>query len=212
MHAVCPPGIICLIAIFILVVIFSAIFVKIHNYKSNPEYKSTLHEGQAIGADGSKAHGPNAVLSMVGHYLTEHCAGTKNLLLHADNCVGQSKNKTVIAYLLWRTMTGLSDNIELFLCVWAIHVVLWMGTLAFLIKQRYRSNVRLYKAFVLPALLYTCCTWGATKACMDRVDAFRRCQLRSLLGIRYPARKSNEELYRSATVAQYQKKTSHGVD
>ena len=31
---------------------------------------------KAIGADGSKAHGPNTVLSIVDHYLTEHCTGT----------------------------------------------------------------------------------------------------------------------------------------
>ena len=57
-------------------------------------------------------------------------------------------------------------------------------------------RVRLYKAFVLPALLYNCCTWGAIKACMDRLDAFHRRQLRSLLGIRYPARISNAALYK----------------
>ena len=57
-------------------------------------------------------------------------------------------------------------------------------------------RVRLYKVFVLPALLYNCCTWGATKACMDRLDAFHRRQLRSLLGIRYPARISNAALYK----------------
>ena len=33
-------------------------------------------------------------------------------------------------------------------------------------------RVHLYKAFVPLALLYNCCTWGATKACMSRLDAF----------------------------------------
>ena len=32
----------------------------------------------------------------------------------------------------------------------------------------------LYKAFVLPTLLYNCCTRGATNSCMDRLDAFHR--------------------------------------
>ena len=57
-------------------------------------------------------------------------------------------------------------------------------------------RVRLYNAFVLLALLYNCCTWGPTKACMDRVDAFHRRQLRSLLGIRYLARISNVAWYK----------------
>ena len=55
---------------------------------------------------------------------------------------------------------------------------------------------RLYEAFVLPALLYNCCTWAATKACLDRLGAFHRRQMRSLLGIRYPARISNAALYK----------------
>ena len=44
------------------------------------------------------------------------------------------------------------------------------------------GRVCFYKAFVLLALLYYCCTRGATKACMDRLDDFHRRQLRSLNG------------------------------
>ena len=51
-------------------------------------------------------------------------------------------------------------------------------------KDHVSIDRRVRLAFVLPALLYNCCTWGATKACMDRLDAFHRRQLRSLLGIR----------------------------
>ena len=74
-------------------------------------------------------------------------------------------------------------------------------------------RVRLYKAFVPLALLYNCCTWGATKACMSRLDAFHSRHLGigehslalgstpwhwgALLGIRYPARISNAALYKT---------------
>ncbi|XP_065193065.1 uncharacterized protein LOC135824262 [Sycon ciliatum] len=57
-------------------------------------------------------------------------------------------------------------------------------------------RVRLYNAYVLPTLLYNCCTWGSTKAVSDKLDVFHRQQLRSLLGIHYPNRITNIELYR----------------
>ena len=33
--------------------------------------------------------------------------------MHANNCVGQNKNKTVIAYLCWRVVCGLSEELTL---------------------------------------------------------------------------------------------------
>ena len=35
-----------------------------------------------------------------------HGNGEEACYLHADNCGGQNKNKTVIAYLAWRCMVG----------------------------------------------------------------------------------------------------------
>jgi hypothetical protein len=56
--------------------------------------------------------GSNAVVSMVHHYLDTKQPGRK-LRLHADNCVGQNKNNTILGYLMWRTCVGLSDSVEL---------------------------------------------------------------------------------------------------
>ena len=42
MHAVSLPSTICFIAIFILVVVFSAIFVKIPDYKSTPTFSNDI--------------------------------------------------------------------------------------------------------------------------------------------------------------------------
>ena len=56
-------------------------------------------------------------------------------------------------------------------------------------------HLRLYNAIVLPTLLYNCETWGLPTSVLTRLDTFHRRQLRALLGIRYPAIISNEDLY-----------------
>ena len=72
----------------------------------------TFHEGETIGQDGARSHGPNAVISMLDHYLDNYCQ-ERVLAMHADNCVGQNKNRSVIAYLAWRVLVGLSDELSL---------------------------------------------------------------------------------------------------
>lgn len=69
------------------------------------------HEGQTIGADNSKAHGPNNVISMLHHYLATH-PHAQCLHAHCDNCCGQNKNKSVMAYFCWRVMVGLEKDIN----------------------------------------------------------------------------------------------------
>ena len=56
-------------------------------------------------------------------------------------------------------------------------------------------RIRLYKAYVLPSLMYNCCTWGVNETVRNKLDAFHRCQLRSLIGIKYSTIITNEELY-----------------
>eukprot|EP00117_Sycon_ciliatum_P000151 scpid70016/ scgid6334/ len=72
-----------------------------------------VDENQSIGPDGSKSHGPNAVVSMLHYHLSQHQKGKPELGLHCDNCCGQNKNRTVMAYLCWRTIVGLNDEIDL---------------------------------------------------------------------------------------------------
>ena len=43
-----------------------------------------------------------------------------------------------------------------------------------IVKNKKSIDRSMYKAFVLPTLLYNCCTWGVTNSCMDRLDAFHR--------------------------------------
>ncbi|CAG2190974.1 unnamed protein product [Mytilus edulis] len=72
-----------------------------------------IDEQQTIGENGSRTHGPNAVLSMLHHYLHGNTYGEKACHFHADNSVGQNKNKTTLHYLLWRCGKGLHKTINL---------------------------------------------------------------------------------------------------
>ena len=76
--------------------------------------------------------GANTVVSMLHHYFETHGLGEEHVHLHADNCVGQNKNNTMIhvsslllefllylyflfqfQYLMWRVMRGLHKTIRL---------------------------------------------------------------------------------------------------
>ena len=50
---------------------------------------------------------------MLHHFFENHGLGEKRVHLHADNCVAQNKNNTVLQYLLWRVMCGLHESIVL---------------------------------------------------------------------------------------------------
>ncbi|XP_052059174.1 uncharacterized protein LOC127699838 [Mytilus californianus] len=62
--------------------------------------------------DGSLIHGPNTVISMLHHSLTNYGYGEGECGLHADNRGGQNKYKYVIAYLCWRVMAKLHSTIN----------------------------------------------------------------------------------------------------
>ena len=82
------------------------------NEARNTQVNFLFHEGETIGADGKKAHGPNAVISMI-HYYLENLVEEPVVLMHADNCVGQNKNRFVMAYLCWRVMHARSEKMQL---------------------------------------------------------------------------------------------------
>ena len=50
---------------------------------------------------------------MLHHFLSHHSFGETHLHLQADNCVGQNKNCYVMAYLMWRVLTGLHKEIKI---------------------------------------------------------------------------------------------------
>ena len=98
-----------------------------------------LDESQTIGENGKMAHGPNSVISMLHHYFAKHGLKEKGCVLHADNCAGQNKNRSVIGYLAWRCMTGLHEEIQLSFMV-AGHTRCLVDGCFGLIKQKYRKS------------------------------------------------------------------------
>lgn len=59
-----------------------------------------------------------------------------------------------------------------------------------------KVRLRIYKAFVLPVLLYNIAALGLSETMERRFDVFHRRQLRNILGIRWPDTIRNEVLYR----------------
>lgn len=62
----------------------------------------------------------NTVLSMLHHSVEAYkaCENSENqqrrLVLHADNCSGQNKNRFVLFYVLWRVLLGIEDEVVLY--------------------------------------------------------------------------------------------------
>ena len=64
-----------------------------------------------------------------------------------------------------------------------------------------KRRIRLYKALVLPILLYNSSTWALTKSVLEQLDAFHRRQLKSLIQVKWPQKISNVALYQRCSVA-----------
>ena len=62
------------------------------------------------------------------------------------------------------------------------------------IKQQLR--IRLYKSLIKSIQLYNCGSWGLTQNQEERLNSFHRRQLRKTLGIKYPTKISNANLYK----------------
>ena len=76
-----------------------------HNY--------LIDESETIGQNGAKSHGANAVISMLDHYFSNHSLKESSCHCHADNCVGQNKNRFVLGYFAWRVIKRKHNDITL---------------------------------------------------------------------------------------------------
>ena len=63
-------------------------------------------------------------------------------------------------------------------------------------KLTLKKKVRLFKAYILPILLYSCGTWSLTKTDGSALNSFHRRLLRRVVGIFWPDKKKSEELYK----------------
>eukprot|EP00117_Sycon_ciliatum_P016477 scpid44506/ scgid15886/ len=98
-----------------------------------------IDESDTIGQDGKSSHGPNAVASMLHHFFSFYGLHEKGCLLHCDNCAGQNKNRTIVAYFCWRVIMGLHDRIELSFMLTGHTRCLVDGCFG-LLKQKFRRS------------------------------------------------------------------------
>ena len=59
-----------------------------------------------------------------------------------------------------------------------------------------KKRLQLYNSLIKSILLYNCGTWGLSKTDERNLDSFHRKQLRQVVGIKWPHRISNRNLYR----------------
>ena len=83
--------------------------------------------------------GSNTIVSLLHHFFEVHGLGEQQVHLHADNCVGQNKNNTMLHYLLWRTLVGLHTQITLSFLVVG-HTKFAPDWCFGLLKQRFRRT------------------------------------------------------------------------
>lgn len=69
-------------------------------------------------------------------------------------------------------------------------MALWRGS-----KVAERRRIHIYNTCVKPILTYNMGTWALTQSESNKLDAFHRTQLRRVIGIHYPDKISNKELY-----------------
>ena len=61
---------------------------------------------------------------------------------------------------------------------------------------RTEKKMKLYNALVKSVLMYNSCTWGLTKDDEKNLNSFHRRQLRQVIGVLYPHKIRNAELYK----------------
>ena len=130
-----PPSSRCEPCSFPSVVHYSFDMAQQVHYPSDPLQPGPILIDEA--SDTGK--GANTIVSMLHHFFKEHGLGETDVHLHADNCVGQNKNNTMLHYLIWRVMVGLHHRVNIsFLIVG--HTKFSPDWCFGLLKQRFRRT------------------------------------------------------------------------
>ena len=81
---------------------------------NNTQVNYLVDESETIRQNDTNSHGANSVVSMLEDYFSTHSFKESVCCCHADNCVGQNKNRFVIGYFGWRVLTGRHTQIHLY--------------------------------------------------------------------------------------------------
>ena len=76
---------------------------------------------------------------MLHHYFDANSHGEIGCHLHADNCVGQNKNKTTLHYLAWRCLNRFHRKINLHFMI-AGHTKCLCDSCFGMLKKKYRRS------------------------------------------------------------------------
>ena len=98
----------------------------------NTQVNYLIQESQSCGK------GANSIVSMVHHCLCNF-SHAEELCLHADNCVGQNKNNTMVWYIAWRVIINWSKACKLSLMIPG-HTRFSPDRFFGLIKRRFRIS------------------------------------------------------------------------
>ncbi|GAU87438.1 hypothetical protein RvY_00276 [Ramazzottius varieornatus] len=66
----------------------------------------------SIGVDGQNTYGPDAVLSMLNFYLSQHFNGEEILIIYCDNCRGRNQNRFLMGYCVDSVRNGRYKEVQ----------------------------------------------------------------------------------------------------
>ena len=92
-------------------------------------------------------NGANSIISMLHHFLEPRGLKETRLHLHADKCSGQNKNRYMMAYLIWRILVGLNEEITISFLLVSHTILLQTGGLVY--SRDYLSELRLKPSMIL---------------------------------------------------------------
>lgn len=83
--------------------------------------------------------GSNSVISYLDYYFSKYGLGETDVDLHADNCSGQNKNRFMLWYLCWRTLTNRHSTVGIHFLITG-HTKFAPDWCFGLLKQKYRRT------------------------------------------------------------------------
>lgn len=99
-----------------------------------------IDESKTIGPNGKSSYGLSNVISFLHHLFETQGQGEKEAICPADNCGRQNKNKSAIAYFVWRMLRGLHEKLTPCSFMVADHTHCLLDGCFGLLKQKFRRS------------------------------------------------------------------------